>query len=544
MSMAFNFSMALVVELGSFSTKMSHCNHQVLPDARIYSRYGIMDKVVIGSNYQEACEDYYVGPSLQEKIIDREHPLDSKWIYTQSSKNGSVVLESGLRVEFPIQNGALKNPVALRRMLVAVLTQMLHISRSRNALPIVFLIPPTWTKYETEYLTQIAFEGLNASGLYIIESPLATSFAYGSASGLVVDIGHSTTTLTPVIDNQVLSFMVRQFPIGGRDVEEYLYKLLQDGEDKDFLNQFKQVAQRDINLGDVRKIKHSGVLEFIANPAVVHKHSTLTENLLNSSRGEFGIMLDPLFDENKYEKKQKQREIDEMFGLGTPDKEEEESPAAVADGAAGSGGLLDRIKKDAKDLEQPKRDPNLSWFTLNKVRHLCLEVFFDPSLRNLDAERTSIGPNINLAEAIATTIQSVNIPARRAALWDNIMLAGGSSQLSNLKERLQYELGSVALVLGPGSLPETQASQAGDAAAVGGTFLSLSDVSGEGQAQNVKFRALPEWFTLYKSRPWDSAFLGGCIVGKLVFKESKDHVTKEDYNSLGPSVIHTRPVIV
>ncbi len=49
------------------------------------------------------------------------------------------------------------------------------------------------------------FESLSAPAAYIAPSPVLSSFAYGRQTSLVVDIGHTGTTVTPVFDGYCLS---------------------------------------------------------------------------------------------------------------------------------------------------------------------------------------------------------------------------------------------------------------------------------------------------------------------------------------------------
>jgi hypothetical protein len=49
------------------------------------------------------------------------------------------------------------------------------------------------------------FESLSAPAAYIAPSPMLSSFAYGRQTSLVVDIGHTGTTVTPVFDGYCLS---------------------------------------------------------------------------------------------------------------------------------------------------------------------------------------------------------------------------------------------------------------------------------------------------------------------------------------------------
>jgi actin-related protein 9 len=69
----------------------------------------------------------------------------------------------------------------------------LGIKRSRNASPVLMVVPSDWTKEEHERITQIFFENFNVPGLYLAEEPLMTLYGCAAVTGLVIDIGHNST---------------------------------------------------------------------------------------------------------------------------------------------------------------------------------------------------------------------------------------------------------------------------------------------------------------------------------------------------------------
>lgn len=77
-------------------------------------------------------------------------------------------------------------------------------------------------------MTEVMFENIGVGALYVCTAPLLGAYAYGSASGLVVDIGRSSAQVQPVIDGYSLDVhRQRVYHLGGkRDSErmsEYLY---------------------------------------------------------------------------------------------------------------------------------------------------------------------------------------------------------------------------------------------------------------------------------------------------------------------------------
>ncbi|KAJ1888155.1 hypothetical protein LPJ81_006383, partial [Coemansia sp. IMI 209127] len=127
-----------------------------------------------------------------------------------------------------ISGGIVQDWDALSGFLRHVVTKELGIHLSRNISPILFSIPALWPKTDLERLAQVAFEHLNAPAIVISEQPLAALYGNGKMSGLVVDIGHTTTTVTPIVDSYIQSSTIAQCNVAGAAVTKRLRELLQD----------------------------------------------------------------------------------------------------------------------------------------------------------------------------------------------------------------------------------------------------------------------------------------------------------------------------
>ncbi|KAJ2398189.1 hypothetical protein GGI23_003287, partial [Coemansia sp. RSA 2559] len=126
-----------------------------------------------------------------------------------------------------IGGGIVQDWDALSGFLRHVVTKELGIHLSRNISPILFSIPALWPKTDLERLAQVAFEHLNAPAIVIAEQPLAALYGNGKMSGFVVDIGHTTTTVTPIVDSYIQSSTIAQCNVAGAAVTKRLHELLQ-----------------------------------------------------------------------------------------------------------------------------------------------------------------------------------------------------------------------------------------------------------------------------------------------------------------------------
>ncbi|KAJ2546252.1 hypothetical protein EV175_005669 [Coemansia sp. RSA 1933] len=161
-----------------------------------------------------------------------------------------------------VVGGVVQDWEALSAFLRHIVTKELGIRLSRNINPILFSIPALWPKTDLEKLAQVAFEHLNAPAIVISEQPLAALYGNGKMSGLVVDIGHTTTTVTPVIDSYVQPSTIAQCNVAGAAVTKRLHELLQA--DPAVNSQFESGA---VPLGFAEALKESGLCHLRFVPA-------------------------------------------------------------------------------------------------------------------------------------------------------------------------------------------------------------------------------------------------------------------------------------
>mmetsp|Transcript_13750 Transcript_13750/g.21023 ORF Transcript_13750/g.21023 Transcript_13750/m.21023 type:complete len:334 (+) Transcript_13750:5917-6918(+) len=96
--------------------------------------------------------------------------------------------------------------------------------------------PPLNPPENREQLAEIMFETFNVPGLYIaVQAVLAIAASWTSPvssnrdlSGLVVDSGDGLTHIIPVVDGHVIGSGIRQIPLAGRDVTNYILRQIRE----------------------------------------------------------------------------------------------------------------------------------------------------------------------------------------------------------------------------------------------------------------------------------------------------------------------------
>ncbi|KAJ3253472.1 general RNA polymerase II transcription factor [Boothiomyces macroporosus] len=251
----------------------------------------------------------------------------------------------------------------------------------QNESPVLLNVPIKWSRDEIENVVKMMFEELNVPALYLLDQPLASLYGIGVVTGVVIDIGHTSTDITPVIDNVILHAAQKSIPVGGKDIDDVLKR------------QFKK--------------PQSFITELKERSCVV-------------------MTKDPI------------------------------QPVTLT------------VQNES--------------VTIGDLRYKCCEVLFYPYL---------IGKNcMGIHEALKLVINSTSEPSRRVALWESIVLCGGTSNLQGLKERFEYETSKL---------------------------IASSETSNEYQPKEIKWLKIPEYMTMYKERPADVTFLGGAIVSKVLF---------------------------
>ncbi|KHJ30824.1 putative chromatin remodeling complex subunit [Erysiphe necator] len=127
---------------------------------------------------------------------------------------------------WPLKEGRIENLPAFLALL-----QHIHSTFSPTLhTPILIVSQPSWTAKNHEDITQFVFEKFKTPGLCIIDSAIATSYAYGVANATVIDVGFEKTDITAILDF-VISARGTVTESGGEGMTRRLVELLKS---KDF----------------------------------------------------------------------------------------------------------------------------------------------------------------------------------------------------------------------------------------------------------------------------------------------------------------------
>lgn len=163
-------------------------------------------------------------------------------------------------------------------------------------------------------------------------------------------------------------------------------------------------------------------------------------------------------------------------------------------------------QKGRKEKEIPRC--TIEWegknLTMGDARMKAAEILFNPRYAGLN--------QTNIVELIFESLNKCDIE-KRPQIFSNIVFTGQWCQYKGLDLRFEKDVKK---------------------------FLPLSEFFHETQVKEYKVAQMPEYLEQMKGRSQDAAYLGGCIVAKLVFADSRNYISKDNYNEAGPGILQSK----
>eukprot|EP01095_Lingulamoeba_sp_RSL-Kostka_P016976 TRINITY_DN858_c0_g1_i1.p1 TRINITY_DN858_c0_g1~~TRINITY_DN858_c0_g1_i1.p1 ORF type:complete len:381 (+),score=113.49 TRINITY_DN858_c0_g1_i1:119-1261(+) len=189
----------VVIDNGSYSIKAGFAGD----DEPIVKFRNVLATPKVGS---DTLKDLYIGDEVEE-ILNIVEDRDS------------------LRVKCPISRGIITNWDDME-------TIWEHTFNELNVTPEehpVFLTEPSLNpRNNREKMTQIMFETFNVPSMYGGNQAVYSLYASGSNTGVVIDCGYEVTNIVSIVDTYFLSFATTKGYYGGKNIDEYLCKLINE----------------------------------------------------------------------------------------------------------------------------------------------------------------------------------------------------------------------------------------------------------------------------------------------------------------------------
>ncbi|KAH8106233.1 brg1-associated factor b [Cristinia sonorae] len=182
---------ALVLDIGTATVRAGYSGDDT-PKAIIPTCYG----------YTESPGDADVTMGDGEPQPEGELAPPKPKITMHVGNNGPSVWRHGMEVAYPVKNGLIEDFAAIPKLISHAFRDVMGCNPAEHP---VFVTEPAWnTAANRERMAEIMFEEFDVPAFYIANTGVLNAFAAGKGSALVIDIGRSTASVTPVVDGFVL----------------------------------------------------------------------------------------------------------------------------------------------------------------------------------------------------------------------------------------------------------------------------------------------------------------------------------------------------
>ena len=109
---------------------------------------------------------------------------------------------------------------------------------------LLFTEPALYPKANREKSVQILFEKFEFHGSYTAQAPTLALYTIGKTTGMVVDSGYEMTQIVPIYEGYALPHAVAKMYFGGKNVTEYLQKLMGTESDTELMPYFRDMKEK------------------------------------------------------------------------------------------------------------------------------------------------------------------------------------------------------------------------------------------------------------------------------------------------------------
>ncbi|KOG97377.1 Actin-like protein arp9 (SWI/SNF complex component arp9) [Saccharomyces pastorianus] len=435
-------------------------------------------------------EETFAVPELEIPTqIYRSTKQDGSYEYHSTNKDDTAELIK------PIQNGSIIDINAFLQFLRLIYVSLLsdRANKGQDAfeaelsnIPLLLITHHSWSQSDLESITQYIFESLEINNLIQLPASLAATYSMISLQNCcIIDVGTYHTDIIPIVDYAQLDNLVSSLPVGGQSINESLKKLLPQWDED-----------------QIESLKKSPIFEVLSDDA---------KKLSN-------------FD----------------FGNDNEDDEETLNVAEIITSGRDTREVLEERERSQKTKSVKNSD-------------LEFNTFWDKNGNEIKVGKQRFQGCNNLLKGISNrvglTLDKIDDINKARAVWENIIIVGGTTSIPGFKEALLGQLLKDHLILEPEEeklkreekarsvLPATTKKKSKFMASSTAFIPSIEYVQ---CPTIIKLAKYPDYFPEWKKSGYSEIiFLGAQIVSKQIFTHPKDtfYITREKYDMKGPATL-------
>ncbi|KAL5488129.1 ARP4 [Sanghuangporus weigelae] len=196
---------ALVLDIGTSSIRAGYAGDDA-PKAIIPTSFGYTEDDTEDVNEEadvSMTDANKEGDSTAgDASVGANAPSSSKKVKLYIGQHGPSLFRPNMQVGNPISNGLIEDFAPIPALVRNVLEDNLRCNPAEHP---ILVTEQAWNTVDRrERMAEIMFEEFQAPAFYIANTGVLNAFAAGKGTALVIDIGHSEASVTPVVDGFVL----------------------------------------------------------------------------------------------------------------------------------------------------------------------------------------------------------------------------------------------------------------------------------------------------------------------------------------------------